>query len=214
FFVIYAAWGMISEDSRDYAAAALDQADVWGGQSIRALDVVIDVWSIGLVVVAFVARWLLQRFAERLPGWTSVVAAYLEAVWVLVALLIVRELLAGVPGWFATRRMFAPIVDVVATWRDEQPWFRWVGDALSWLVTELGDVVFQPLAWVALAAIVYAGIATAPAPPRAADDGHRGLPGALAADRRVAADHLVGGSPRPRRLPGELRHRACRGRMA
>src|SRR5690606_35968916 len=109
---------------------------------------------------------------------------------------------------------FAPIVDVVATWRDEQPWFRWVGDALSWLVTELGDVVFQPLAWVALAAIVYAGIATAPAPPRAADDGHRGLPGALAADRRVAADHLVGGSPRPRRLPGVLRHRACRGRMA
>jgi hypothetical protein len=160
FFVIYAAWGMISEDSRDYAAAALDQADVWGGQSIRALDVVVDVWSIGLVVVAFVARWLLQRFAERLPGWTSVVAAYLEAVWVLVALLIVRELLSGVPGWFATRRMFAPIVDVVATWRDEQPWFRWVGDALSWLVTELGDVVFQPLAWVALAAIVYAGIAT------------------------------------------------------
>mgnify|MGYP003617909117 CR=1 FL=1 len=28
------------------------------------------------------------------------------------------ELLGGVPAWFATRRMFAPIVDAVAGWRD------------------------------------------------------------------------------------------------
>ena len=159
FFVIYAAWGMISEDSRDYASAALDQADLWGGGSSRALDVVVDVWSLGLVVLAFLGRWLLQRFSERLPSWTSAIAAYLEAVWVLVALLIVRELLAGVPGWFATRRMFAPIVDAVALWREQQPWFRWIGDSVSWLSTQLGDVVFQPLAWVALAAIVYAGVA-------------------------------------------------------
>lgn len=160
FFVIYAAWGMITEDSRDYAAAALDQTNIWGGETSHALDVVVDVWSLGLVVVAFVARFLLQRFAERLPGWTAAVAAYLEAVWVLVALLIVRELLSGVPQWVATRRMFAPIVDTVAAWRDQQPWFSWLGDAFSWLMTQLGDVVFQPLAWVALAAIVYAGVAT------------------------------------------------------
>ncbi len=160
FFVIYAAWGMISDDSRDYAAAALDQADLWGGEASRALDVVVDVWSLGVVVVAFAGRWLLQRFSKRLPAWTSAVAAYLEAVWVLVALLIIRELLAGVPGWLATRRMFAPLVDAVATWREHQPWFRWVGDSFTWLTTQLGDIVFQPLAWVALAAIVYAGVAT------------------------------------------------------
>jgi hypothetical protein len=160
FFVIYAAWGMISEDSRDYAAAALDQADLWGGGSMRALDVDLDVWSLGLVVAAFIGRWLLQRFSERLPAWTTAVAAYLEAVWVLVALLVLRELLAGIPGWFATRRMFAPFVDAVASWRDQQPWFRWLGDSFSWLMTQLGDVVFQPLAWVALAAIVYAGVTT------------------------------------------------------
>lgn len=157
FSVIYAAWGMIREDSRDYAAASLDQADFFGGGSASALDVVVDVWSLGLVVIAFAGRWLLQRFRERLPRWTTVLSAYLEAVWVLVALLVLRELLGGVPGWFATRRMFAPIVDAVASWRSELGWFRWLGDAFSWLMTELGDVVFQPLAWVALAAVVYAG---------------------------------------------------------
>lgn len=160
FFVIYAAWGMIAEDSRDYAAAALDQADLWGGGSSRALDVVVDVWSIGIVVVAFLGRWLLQRFAARLHRSTAVVAAYLEAVWVLVALLIVRELLSGIPGWIATRRMFAPIADTIAVWRDQQTWFRWLGDAATWLMEQLGDVVFQPLAWVALAAIVYARTVT------------------------------------------------------
>lgn len=160
FFIIYAAWGMIAEDSRAYAAAALDQADLWGGGSARALDVVVDVWSIGLVIVAFLGRWLLNRFASRLPRWTTVVAAYLEAVWVLVALLIVREILAWVPGWLSTRRMFAPIVDTIALWRDQQDWFRWIGDTSTWLMEQLGDVVFQPLAWVALAAIVYARTVT------------------------------------------------------
>lgn len=160
FFVIYAAWDMIAQDSRDYAAAALDQADLWGGGTSRALDVVVDVWSIGLVLVAFAGRWLLQRLSRRLPRWTAVVAAYLEAVWVLVALLIVREVLAGVPGWIATRRMFAPIADTIALWRDQQDWFRWIGDASAWLMAQLGDVVFQPLAWVALAAVVYARTVT------------------------------------------------------
>ncbi len=167
FFVIYAAWGMVAEDSRDYAAAALDQADFFGGGSADALDVVVDVWSLGIVALAFGGRWLLQRFRERLPRWTTAVSAYLEAVWVLVALLILRELFAGVPGWISTRRMFAPIADAISRWRDEQLWFRWLGDAFSWLMTELGDVVFQPLAWVALAAVVYAGArsrAAAPAP--------------------------------------------------
>ncbi|MFT4284704.1 MAG: hypothetical protein QM598_07725 [Protaetiibacter sp.] len=157
FFVVYAAWGMISEDGKDYAAAALDQADLWGGGSSNALDVVVDVWSLGIVVLAFAGRWLLQRFSSRLPRWTAVVSAYLEAVWVLVALLVIRELLAGVPAWFATRRMFAPVVDAVAMWREDLGWFRWLGDAFTWLMTQLGDVVFQPLAWVALAAVVYVG---------------------------------------------------------
>lgn len=156
FFVIYAAWGMVSEDSRDYASAALDQTDFLGGETTSALDVVVDVYSLAVVVVAFAARWLLQRFAARLPGWTAAVSAYLEAVWVLVALLVLRELFGGVPGWLATRRMFAPLVDTVTLWRDEQLWFRGLGDALAWLATLLGDVVFQPLAWVALAAVVYA----------------------------------------------------------
>src|SRR5690606_24617922 len=35
-------------------------------------------------------------------------------------------------------------------------------DSVTWLMTELGDIVFQPLAWVALAAIVYVGISVSP----------------------------------------------------
>jgi len=171
FFLLYVAWNFIYQDLIDYFSSAFSQADLLGGGGVAGYNVPISVMSITLIVVAFVMRWLLGRFAARLPRWTSGVATYLEAVWVLVALLVIRELLSGVPQWLATRRMFAWAVDGWAEARAESGWLDVTGDILGWTLGQVGTLVALPLAWLAFASIIYFGTmprSRRPAPSRIA----------------------------------------------
>jgi hypothetical protein len=154
FFLLYVAWNLIRADIVDLYAASTTHDNFWtaepGEGSITAV-------SITIIVVAFGLRWLLGRFAGRLPRWTSLIATYLEAVWVLVALFTLRELLAGLAGWLSTRRLFGWAVDA---WADLRETFAWVGvlaDGIGWAASQLGTLIGLPLAWLAFASIVYFG---------------------------------------------------------
>jgi hypothetical protein len=154
FFLLYVAWNLVRDDVTDLYASSLLHENFWNK---AAFATSIQVASLVILGVAFVARWLLGRFASRLPRWTSIVATYLEAVWVLVALLTVRELLAGLGGWLATRRMFAWAVDGWAAIREAFAWIGAIGDAVGWAVSQVGTLIGLPLAWLAIASIVYFG---------------------------------------------------------
>ncbi|MEZ5189890.1 MAG: hypothetical protein R2717_02680 [Schumannella sp.] len=160
FFVIYAAWGLINEDGIAYARAAVDVLNV--ETEGTALDTPFSWQTVSIVVVAFALRRVMARFAAKLPGWTGLVAVYLEAVWVFIAVSFIRDLLIGLPDWFATRRMFAWAVDGWASLRESIPAIDWVTEAWGWITRQLGEAVFQPLAWLALAAIVLAGTLVVP----------------------------------------------------
>lgn len=171
FFLLYVAWNFIRDDLIDYISSALTQADLFSGGGVAEYSVPIGVMSITLIAAAFVLRWLLGRFAGRLPRWTSGFATYLEAVWVLVALLVIRDLLSGVPQWLATRRMFAWAVDGWATLRQDNGWLEVAGDILGWTLGQAGTLVALPLAWLAFASIIYFGTmprSRRPAPTRVA----------------------------------------------
>jgi hypothetical protein len=157
FFVIYAAWGLINDDGIAYSAAAVDQLNLETNPGGTALDTPFSWQTITIVVVAFALRRVIARFAAKLPAWFGIVAVYLEAVWVFIAVSFIRDLLIGVPDWFATRRMFAWIVDDWARLRDSFPVVQFLSDGWAWTTRQLGEAVFQPLAWLALAAIVLAG---------------------------------------------------------
>jgi hypothetical protein len=157
FFVIYAAWGLINDDGIAYSSAAVDQLNLDNTPGATALDTPFTWQTISIVVAAFVLRRLIARFSAKLPGWFGIVAVYLEAVWVFIAVSFIRDLLIGVPEWFATRRMFAWAVDGWAELREMFPVVQFVNDGWGWITVQLGEAVFQPLAWLALAAIVLAG---------------------------------------------------------
>lgn len=165
FFLVYVAWNLIYDDVVDYFSSAFNQSDLLGGGNVASLAVPLGVMSITVVVVAFVLRWLLGRFAARLPRWTSGVATYLEAVWVLVALLIIQNLLSGVPAWLATRRMFAWAVDGWAGLVEALPWLGPAGEILGWVLGQTGTLIALPLAWLAIASIIYFGTMPRTAPP-------------------------------------------------
>jgi hypothetical protein len=156
FFLLYVAWNFIYADMVDYFSSALLQADLLGGGQVAALAS-FGVLSVTLVAVAFVLRWLLGRFSSKLPQWSSAIATYLEAVWVFVALTVIQTLLAGVPAWLATRRMFAWAVDGWATLVDSFAWFAVANEFTGWLLGQLGTLIGLPLAWLAIASIIYFG---------------------------------------------------------
>lgn len=153
FFLLYVAWNLIRDDVVDLYFASTLQDNFWDS---AATDTITPV-ALGILGGAFAIRWLLGRFSARLPRWTSLLATYFEALWVLVALFTLRELLSGVPHWFATRRMFAWAVDGWASVADAFAWLGAVGDAVGWAVAQLGTVVGLPLAWLAFASIIYFG---------------------------------------------------------
>ena len=156
FLVIYFTWGMVADDIIAYGRASWDAYDPEAAN--HPLRVTVGVMSITFVVVAFGLRLALGRFADRLPKWFGAISAYLEAAWLLTAAFAIKDILDGVPAWLASRRMFAWIVDGIAELREMFSWFALVGDVIAWLVSTIGIVIVLPLAWLALAAIVFAGV--------------------------------------------------------
>lgn len=154
FFLLYVAWNLIRDDVVDLYASSLTQDNFWDESTPEGS---ITAASLVILAVAFVLRWLLGRFANRLPRWTSIVATYLEAVWVLGALFTIRELLAGFGGWLSTRRLFAWAVDGWAEVRETFAWLGAIGDGIGWAWSQVGTLIGLPLAWLAFASIIYFG---------------------------------------------------------
>ena len=159
FFVIYAAWGLIADDQTEYAASYLEQVNFFDLPEGAALDP----FALGLtwltasvVIVAFVVRFLLKQFANRLPGAAGFVAVYLEAVWVFVAVVVAKAAFEFLPAWLETRRI---VVWAVETWTavlDAVAPLRWAWDAGGWLIAQGVEVIIIPLTWLTLVGIVYA----------------------------------------------------------
>jgi hypothetical protein len=169
FFLLYVAWNLIRDDVIDLYFASTLQQNFLDQTTAETLAPV----SLAILVAAFGIRWLLGRFATRLPRWTTLVAAYFEAVWVLVALFTIKGLLDVAFEWLATRRMFAWAVDGWAAVRESFAWLGTVGDAVGWVIAQVGTVVGLPLAWLAFASIVYVG--TMPRPARTATAGAQAM---------------------------------------
>ncbi|MEO5534387.1 MAG: hypothetical protein ABIR17_04570 [Pseudolysinimonas sp.] len=160
FFLLYLAWNLNVADRTDLYAASLTQGNFGSDSRVESVT-----WFVlGFAVLAFVARWLLGRFSARLPRWSTLLATYLEAVWVFIALSWIQHGLGILGSWLSTRRMFGGIVDAWAELRANFAWLGAIGDAIGWTWAQIGTLVGLPLAWLAFASIIYFG--TMPRSPR------------------------------------------------
>ena len=154
FFLLYVAWDLIHDDVIDLYFASLSQDNFGANES---LGDEITTASIVILIVAFAVRWVLGRFAARLPRWVNLIATYFEAVWVFVALSLIRHAIGILADWLSTRRMFAGLVDWWAQVRETFAWLGVIGDGIGWVWAQIGTLVGLPLAWLAFAAIIYFG---------------------------------------------------------
>ena len=152
FFTLYALLGLLQEDLEDYASSAIRYGlfsenpsiiDVGGGPEVLLV-----------VVIAFGGTQLLKVLRSRTPRWVEVVAVYLEATWVFVALTAIAGLFGPIVEWIAQRQVVQAVSQaqefVIGLW---QP-IRVFVDSLGWVVPVLAQVVLLPLAWLLITGIV------------------------------------------------------------
>lgn len=165
FFAVYAAWGHLREDFRDYGLRALSEASnasaavVFRGGEVADREVATEVsFSLGtlvIIAVAFAGRWAWKRWAGRLPRVLSLLAVYLEVVWVFFAVALISEVLGTISGWVDSRVAVVWVQDLRAWLADQLAPVAWVWDAIEWLLGEAGGILFQPLAWLTVAGVIY-----------------------------------------------------------
>ncbi|HEY1106682.1 MAG TPA: hypothetical protein VGE78_11090, partial [Agromyces sp.] len=157
FFLFYAAWGFLKDDVVAYQLSAFGKVN-WFTDSVGEGEVdtlAFDVVTIAVVVATYAARWLLKRNRERLPKWTALVAAYCEAVWVFLTLFFISDLIGFVTDWMNARAAvhwwndFTGAVNGVFSWLDP------VQQGIGWVLDQLGGLLLEPLAWLAIAGVVF-----------------------------------------------------------
>jgi hypothetical protein len=201
FFAFYAAWGYLREDAAAYSARVLEQstgrdfAEAFGGPDAGGDglggDITLTPITVAIVVVAFTLRWLLKRYRNRLPKWFGVFAAYLEAVWVYFAAVVISIGLGHLTSWIGSRQAMVWLADFRETIASAFVPLAWLWEAVEWVLGEAGGIILLPVAWLTIAGVVY---------------GQAVAPKAVAADE-LGADIVRRVRERYRSLPQRLRMR-------
>jgi hypothetical protein len=165
FFAIYTAWGFLKEDVDAYSQRALAirsglsfQAILDGSGELEGGAVVelnFSALSLSTILVAFTARWAFKRFGSRLSKWTNLLAVYFEAVWVFFSLYLISDGFAIVRTWVDSRVAMVWLGDIrewLGAWVAPLAWF-W--DAVGVIAGNLAGLLVQPLAWLAIAGVIY-----------------------------------------------------------
>ncbi|POH65621.1 MULTISPECIES: hypothetical protein [Cryobacterium] len=157
FFAFYAAWQFLAEDTLQYAASALAKINPFDDtdNSAGVLNLELTWASATAIAVAFTGRFLLKRYSARLPRWSAVVTVYLEAVWVYLTLFLISNYRDDFESWVANRAAMHWIADLRAALGDVFAPIGVAWDGIAWAIGEAGALVLLPVAWLALAGIVY-----------------------------------------------------------
>ena len=171
FVAFYAAWGYLREDAAAYFARILEVnsgliADEILGGAERAGDAAAGELSlgpvtIGLIVVAFIGRWLWKRYRSRLPKALAAIAVYLEVLWVYLSVTLVADAFDSVVVWVQSRQAMVWLGDLREWLNAQLVPVAWMWDAVEWLLGEVGGIVLLPIAWLTIAGVIY-GQAVAP----------------------------------------------------
>ena len=180
FVAFYTAYSYLAEDfkavvlrtlerRREHAFEHIDFLDLASSGDPREWDFVagellITPLSIGIVVAAFILRWVLGREAMKKHRWLAPVTVYLESLWVVLTAQILSGLIGILGGWVQTRMAMVWLADLRAWAVDVLFPVVWAWDGLMWLIGEVGGVMLLPLAWLAVTGSIYGYAVKASAP--------------------------------------------------
>lgn len=193
FLVVFATWGMLKSDWVGFSLAQLETRRFDGTDPELFFGV--TPITVGIVVVAFSLRLLIKKFSARLPRWFGVVAAYLEAVWIFIAIDIIAEVTGWVVDWLDDRVIVVWWNGLMTSIGEAVAPLAWITEAVAWLLGQAAVLIGQPLAWLTVAGIVYAMTTPHATPTRwgaAARKRMESLPGFVSARLGDVGNDLAG----------------------
>lgn len=166
FLAIYWGQGLLGKDVVAYTARSLrERSDiVWTtaltpGEMLDDTDSVanlpLSVWTALIIVLAFAARWAWTKWQQRIPGWVSPIAVYLEVVWVFFSVMVIGDLTDSIKGWVDSRVAMAWLEQIRESVLSAVAPLQWVWDGIIWLIGEAGPILLAPLAWLTVGGVVY-----------------------------------------------------------
>lgn len=160
FFAVYAAYGFLRDDFFEYVRIGMQvhTGRIFSGEDVSDEDLSsagFGVWTWAIIVVAYGLRWGWKRWGERLPRGLSVVAVYLEAVWLFFFVWTLGDITRALGDWVAHRAAMVWLGEARAWLTERIAVIGWLWDGVLWLIGQLGGVLLQPLAWLAVAGVIY-----------------------------------------------------------
>lgn len=160
FFAVYATYGFLRDDTNDYARRALEEHTgriLAGEQGVNEIvtDAGFGAWTWVIIAVAYALRWSWKRWGARLPRALSLVAVYFEAVWIFFFVWTLADITAIVADWVAHRSAMVWLGEVRSWLTERIAVLGWAWDLVLWLLGQLGGILLQPLAWLAVAGVIY-----------------------------------------------------------
>jgi hypothetical protein len=157
FLVIYTTWKLVQEDYFVYLTSVQYQVRYESTKADLANFLSSDggasLWIV--IAVAFLLRQVITRLRDRLPRWTLILAAYLDAVWLFLTLSAAAKAVIGSPQWISDRRIVVWFTDtrqdLVANLGVLGQWWNSSGAVLVMLISVVG----LSMAWLAVASVVY-----------------------------------------------------------
>ncbi|HEX4814147.1 MAG TPA: hypothetical protein VFV66_15495 [Nonomuraea sp.] len=147
FLAFYGAWGLFSEDVRQYSVLS---QQLFGVEQVRNLEFNPLVATTVIALAAFAVKVVLEKSYERArKGWLGLLATVFESMWMFFAVVSVEEVISGAAGWVTSRAAWAGAGDALGGVLSP------VGDAVAFVLPDPRDAILLPLVWLAIAAVVF-----------------------------------------------------------
>lgn len=174
FFAFYTAWRFLREDAAYYFTRVLEVSAGLGLQAVvdgtaQVGDAALGEIGLGpltlvLVALTYGLRWALKRWKARLPRWSAFGEVYLEAVWVWLSLYAIADLIERFAAWVGQRQGVVWLEELRAGLVPNLEWATAIWNGIEWVLAQAGGVLLLPLAWLAIAGVVYGRALKASAP--------------------------------------------------
>lgn len=168
FLAVYASQGLLREDSRRFLFSVV--ADEFQNNALNInwsrLNLASEWVMLALVLLALTVRkWIsLNKLTEKTVAW-GFAGGYVEALWLMLLSGTLTSRVSELNDWVTSRAVVAGVTGTYETLKSSvSVYSKAVAGIMTWLadlLSNMGNLVIIPVAWLALTAMIYGGKLTA-----------------------------------------------------